>query len=101
MYVSTRPYDLGSLPAPGMPVSGCCGGMGGLTQDGSGLFGTGIFGTSVQPLNLSTWTWAEYAAVGVGLFAAMSMFGSTKRGYQGARRRIRAAANANPSRRRR
>jgi hypothetical protein len=72
---------------------GC--GLGGLTMDGSGLFGTGVFGTGVTVADLSTWTMAEYAAVGLSLFVAFSLFSTTKQGVTTVRKtlkRRRAAA---------
>lgn len=72
------------LWAPGMSGLGCpdcnntCGGMGGLTMDGSGLFGTGIFGTGVSLTDLSTWTWAEYATLALGAYTLLSLVHTTK-----------------------
>lgn len=64
--------------------TGC--GMGALTMDGTGLFGTGLF---VEPFNLSTWNWGEYAAVGFGLFVLYSITSTAERGVEGARKAIR------------
>lgn len=59
---------------------GCnsCGGMGGLTMDGSGLFGSGVFGTGVTLTDISTWTWAEFATAGIGLYVLASLVFTTK-----------------------
>jgi hypothetical protein len=72
------------LWAPGMGGLGCpdcqgtCGGMNGLTMDGSGLFGTGIFGTGVTLTDFSTWTWAEYATLALGAYTLLSLVHTTK-----------------------
>lgn len=57
-------------------------GLGALNMDGTGLFGTGIFGQTVTVTNLSTWTFAEYGAVGLGAFTAFSLFSTTKSGVR-------------------
>jgi hypothetical protein len=57
---------------------GCTCGMGGLTMDGTGLFGTGVFGDQVTLTDLSTWTWAEYATVGLTGYVLFAVFMSTK-----------------------
>jgi hypothetical protein len=75
----------GGLWAPGMGGLGCpdcggtCGGMNGLTMDGSGLFGTGIFGTGVDYMSPSTWGIAEWGTVLLGAYAIVSMLDTTRR----------------------
>lgn len=77
-----------------VPQNPIKGGMGALNFDGSGLLGSGVFGNTVTLTNLSTWTWAEYATVGVGLYAAYSVFNTTSSGV----RRARAAAGSKKAR---
>lgn len=89
MYV---PQDYSALTAPA--GLGCCGGMGAWSMDGSGLFGTGVFGNGVSVTNLSTWTWAEYAAVGLSLFVVFSLFSTTQRGVTTVRKTIRRRRSA-------
>jgi hypothetical protein len=74
-----------SLAFPGLGCPDChgtCGGMTGLTMDGSGLFGTGIFGTGVSVTDLSTWTWAEYGTLALGAYTLLSLVHTTKAGAQ-------------------
>jgi hypothetical protein len=89
-------YDAGSIP-PNKALNsrgmGCCG-LGALTMDGSGLFGTGVFGGGVSVADLSTWTWAEYAAVGLSLFVVFSVFSTTKQGVTGVRKTLRRKRSA-------
>jgi hypothetical protein len=70
-----------------VPQNPIKGGMGALNFDGSGLLGSGVFGNTVTLTNLSTWTWAEYTTVGLGIYAAYSMFYTTSSGVKGARAR--------------
>lgn len=74
------------LWGPGMSGLGCpdcnntCGGMGGLTMDGTGLFGTGIFGDSAPITSPSTWGVWEWGVVGITAFAVLSMLDTGRRG---------------------
>jgi hypothetical protein len=71
----------------GLQGPGCCKGLGGLTFDGSGLFGTGLFSGDV-----SSWGVSEVLASMVGMYAFYSMFyqaKQTKYRIEGARRRQR------------
>jgi hypothetical protein len=76
------------LWAPGISGLGCpdcqgtCGGMNGLTMDGSGLFGTGIFGTGVTYTDPSTWGVWEWGTVGLAAFAVLSMLDTGRRATQ-------------------
>ncbi len=88
MYVSA---DNSALAAPA--GLGCCG-LGAWSMDGSGLFGTGVFGNGVSVTNLSTWTWAEYAAVGMSLFVVFSLFSTTRQGVTGVRKTLRRKRSA-------
>lgn len=101
MYVNRTVCPIGLNGLRGVPMrpAGCkCGGscagcgshagLSGLTMDGSGLFGTGIFGTGVTITDISTWTWAEFAAAGIGLWFAGSLFSSFSRQASGVRRSV-------------
>lgn len=73
-------------------------GLGSLNMDGTGLFGSGVFGTGVSIGDISTWTWAEYAALGLGVWLGASLLNSfqrqassVKRGVSGFRARSEAA----------
>jgi hypothetical protein len=44
-------------------------GMGDLSGDGSGLFGTGLFGNN--------WSWPEWAVIGIGVYLAIATFGGS------------------------
>jgi len=89
MYISTQPTDSGCSGLGCSQGVGCCGGMGALNMDGSGLFGTGVFGTGVTLTDLSTWSVGEYGAVAVALFVLFSVVGSTKRGAESVRKSYR------------
>ena len=78
MYLSTNAGDCAGL--------GCSQGMGALTMDGTGLMGTGLFSGG---LDLSTWGAGEIAALAFGAFVLFSVFSTTERGYQTAKRRVR------------
>jgi hypothetical protein len=68
---------------------GCCGGMGALNMDGSGLFGTGVFGTGVTLTDFSTWGVGEIGAVAVALFLLFAVVSTTGRGVEGVQKRVR------------
>ena len=99
MYISDSAYNFGVMPTSETSVSpcgckqglGCCGGMGALTFDGSGILGSGLFagGTS-----LSNWTWAEYAVAGIGVLVLFKLFASGQRVVATGRRKTRAFARA-------
>ena len=63
-------------------LGGCrgmgCGGMKGCGCAGLGLFDAGM--------DFTTWGWPEWGIVGVGVYAAMSLLGDTKRGVDRTRR---------------
>jgi hypothetical protein len=76
----------------GLSGLGCRGRLGGCgcggTCAGLGLFDSGM--------DFTTWGWPEWGIVGVGIYAALSMLGDTKRGFQRARRIGKAVRKANP-----
>ncbi len=88
----TAPYIAAIAGMSGYKGVGCvecggtCGGMSGLTMDGTGLFGTGIFGDSVTLTDLSTWTWAEVGTIAAAAFVLYSVTSTTRRGVRGVRR---------------
>jgi hypothetical protein len=57
----------------GGTCGGCSGGMGSLTFDNTGLFGTGLF--SGDP---TTWGWEEILVGGIGAYAVYAMFFQAK-----------------------
>lgn len=83
------PYDrivdqFNQLPAPPYPQgdSGSCGcgcgganGLGALTMDGTGLFGSGLF---ASPFDVSTWSIGEYLALGLGAYLLYAVVFTTK-----------------------
>ena len=97
MYIGSGNYNFGVLPPQSGPVSGCgcgkglgcCGGMGALTMDGSGLFGTGIFGTGVSVTDFSTWSIGEIGAVAVAGLVLFSLVSTGKSAAQGVSKRVR------------
>lgn len=68
---------------------GCCGGMGALTMDGTGLFGTGIFGGNFNLTDFSTWGPAEVGALLAAAFVLFSITSTTQRGVEGVQKRVR------------
>ena len=100
------PYDSIVDPGQELPalskaagLSGCAGlgcdcgcGMGALTMDGTGLFGSGLF---ADPFNVSTWGVGEYMALAFGAYLLYAVVGTTKaevrrasRGYRRLRARV-------------
>lgn len=73
---------------------GTCGGMNGLTMDGSGLLGTGIFGNGVTVSDPSTWGIGEWGAVLVAGFAVLSMLDTGRRATRATVRKSRAVRKA-------
>jgi hypothetical protein len=72
----------------------CCGGsgMGALTMDGTGLFGSGLF---ADPFNVSTWGFGEYAVLGLAAYMLYAVVSTTKhetrrvsRGYRRLKARV-------------
>ena len=72
----------------------CCGGsgMGALTMDGTGLFGSGLF---ASPFDVSTWGFGEYMALGLGAYLLYAVVSTTKaetrrvsRGYRRLKARV-------------
>jgi hypothetical protein len=88
---------VGSIPCSGTPA-----GLSGLGDCGCGCGGNcGGLGLFEAGLNFDQWGWAEWAAVGVGAYLAISLFGDTKRAargtagvYRRAKRRARSLAAA-------
>jgi hypothetical protein len=75
MYIDT--------PAPQPPCSNSSNpGMGDLSFDGTGLFGSGLFGYSPW-YDTSQWTGAEWAAVAVGGYVALELWAMLKGGKRG------------------
>ena len=86
--------------AQGMGCSGLgCAGMGGMTMDRSGIFGTGVFGTGVVLTDISTWTWAEYAAVAVGVLVLFSVASTGKSAASSVGRRVKSFSKIGQKRR--
>ena len=83
------PADSTPQPAPhlhGMGDCGCggkCGGCGGHSHGmGQGLLNTGLF----QSTDVSTWSWMEWAVLGLGVWGAANILGDVRSGAKSVRR---------------
>lgn len=94
-YIATQDYFLTPAGESGIRGLGCGMGCGeqkgvGAFMDGSGVLGTGLF-TSSSP---SDWGVGEWATIGVGAFAVLSMLDTGRRGYSAARKKTVAVKRA-------
>ena len=93
MYLSTGIGCAGIGCSQGM---GCCGGVGALTMDGTGLFGTGLFASG---LDLGQWGAGEILAAMFGMFVLYSVFSTTSRGARRVGRTVKRVAGSGERRR--
>lgn len=76
----------GDMDAMGVDRLHCMQGLGALTMDGTGLFGTGLFSGG---FDLSTWGIGEYLVAVVGGYMVLNLFSDIARGSKKVSRKVR------------